>query len=165
MRDRSGRSGRRRGSQNPGTPVPDGKVTPSCARTGGVVPMSPDTALSSAVSKIARGTRDGASFGSRLGARFATRLATRLGGSLNCVQPSKVAPQIGCFLLRSPTDIERRNKMTVLVHQIDHCGVIHRVVAVIERHFLGIDAISTERRVIEAWSPVKPCKCGSKFDR
>src|ERR1700722_10353070 len=34
MRDRSGRSGRRRGSQNPGTAAPRGSVTPSCAAGG-----------------------------------------------------------------------------------------------------------------------------------
>src|ERR1700747_2996539 len=51
-------------------------------------------------------------------------------------QPSEVAPQIGCFLLRSPADVERRDKTPVLVHEVDHRGVIHSVVGALARHFL-----------------------------
>src|SRR5579872_4387183 len=58
--------------------------------------------------------------------------------------PLKIAPQIGSFLLRGPTDIEGRNKSSLLVHQVDHGRVIHGVVAALKWHFLGIDAVGAQ---------------------
>ncbi len=40
-----------------------------------------------------------------------------------------------------PLEAERRDEPAVLVHQIDDRGVVHRVVAVLERHLLGIDPV------------------------
>jgi hypothetical protein len=57
MRDRSGRSGRRRGSQKPGTAAPRGKVTPSCANSGaGAVKPASETPIRTPISRNEKGT-------------------------------------------------------------------------------------------------------------
>jgi hypothetical protein len=38
--------------------------------------------------------------------------------------------------------IERRDELAVAIHQIDQRGMVHRVVAVLHRHLLGIDAVA-----------------------
>ena len=43
----------------------------------------------------------------------------------------EIAPQIGRRLFGAPLEAERRNELSVLVHQIDNGGVVHRVVAIL----------------------------------
>src|ERR1043166_6693587 len=54
---------------------------------------------------------------------------------------SKVAPEFGGLSIRIPLHVKRRNEMAVLVHQIDEGGMVHGVVAALQRDFLGVDPV------------------------
>ncbi|GCC48798.1 hypothetical protein chiPu_0033032, partial [Chiloscyllium punctatum] len=57
---------------------------------------------------------------------------------------SEIPFEIDRRLFGRPFQIERRDEMAVAVHQIDQRGVIHRVVAILQRHLLGVDAIARQ---------------------
>ncbi len=81
MRDRSGRSGRRRGSQKPGTAAPRGSVTPSWADAGRPpvkAANSAQTASAIGNDRDARGWRWDIVIPERIGHDPAARLALRL---------------------------------------------------------------------------------------
>ena len=44
-------------------------------------------------------------------------------------------------------EVKRRDEAAVFVHEINDGGVVHGVVAVLERNFLGVNPIRLERRV------------------
>src|SRR3954469_12229071 len=148
MREVSGRSGRRRGSQKPGIAT-DGWTVGAlfCPSTG------PDGAKA-AESRTKPETGPVIQELIGLSRRIVIWVRNR---GLRCwlargaYKPnrrsgSEITPQIGCRVLGPPLQTERRDELTVLVHQVDDGGVIHRVVAVLERHFLVVDAISLRDR-------------------
>ena len=59
----------------------------------------------------------------------------------------EIAFQVGGGFLGPPLEAERRNKAALLVHQINQGRVIHAVLAVVSRNFLGVDAIRFLHRV------------------
>src|SRR5262245_42378308 len=54
---------------------------------------------------------------------------------------SKILPKLRRRYIRFALEVERRHEPSVLVHQVDDGGMIHRVVAAVERHLLVVDAI------------------------
>src|SRR5260370_32050350 len=59
---------------------------------------------------------------------------------------SKLAAQGGSGRLRGALQVEGRDEATLLVHQIGDGGVVHRIVAAVERHLLEVDAIRLGHR-------------------
>src|ERR1043166_10018304 len=121
MRVRSGRSGRRRGSQKPGT-VRSGLAAGAgafvCARAAGAGPSARTAMRAMGAARIAQPKR-----------------------RCHAVMGSQITAQIGGGVFRGALEIERRDEAAVLVHQVDERGVVHGVVAVVERHLLHVDAI------------------------
>src|SRR5437016_10130258 len=107
MRVRSGRSGRRRGSQKPGTvrsgPAA-GAVVFACARAGEEGPSATNATPAMSPARAARAER-----------------------RRHVVMGSQITAQVGGGVFRGAFEIERRDEAAVLVHQIDERGVIHRV--------------------------------------
>src|ERR1700722_6453597 len=87
------------------------------------------------------------------------------GPSSACSSTSKIFAQLRGRCLRLALEAERRHEVAVLVHEVDNRGVIHGVVAAVERHFLVKDAISLGDVASAAASPVSARTCGSKLDR
>src|SRR5262245_29340894 len=120
-RDRSGRSGRRRGSQNPGTA---GVLATGAGAGGGGV-------------CAAAGTSDAIASAMAPATRRAKRALDDDGGCIASEVPAQVVS--GGF--RAAAEAEGRNKMTILVHQVDDGGVVHRVVVARGRYLLVIDPV------------------------
>src|SRR5437868_7464764 len=59
----------------------------------------------------------------------------------NLVCASEIMFQIGRGLLGRAVQVEGRDKLALTIHQIDQRGVIHGVIAILERDFSGIDPI------------------------
>src|SRR6516165_2595882 len=102
MRVRSGRSGRRRGSQNPGTPAATSPV--ACATAGSAQMINAKAANP---------------------AKGAFRPIEPARGMLSSCPESQVFSQFGGRIRGASFDIERRDEPAVLVHQIDNGGVVH----------------------------------------
>src|SRR6516165_4843481 len=135
-RDRSGRSGRRRGSQKLGT--------------GGLAIAARVAADGRA--GVGGSTGAGCSFDGRFWAAAGTSVAKQKPASSpihskrNAAMrragvESEIAAKVIGGSFRSSAQAERRNKMSILIHQIDDGSVVHRVVIALGRDLLVIDSV------------------------
>ena len=75
-----------------------------------------------------------------------SRLGKRSGFTLITAKRSEIAAQLRRPVFGLPLQAERRDELAVLVHQVHDGGVVHRVVAVLGRHLLVVDAIGLRDR-------------------
>src|SRR5262245_32620294 len=144
MRDRSGRSGRRRGSQKPGTAC-------GAASTLGAACCALASSLSPTVSAAASTPAKAAAGKRRQNGKAVKKVITASCPGFGPYRPSRgrsglknalleVAFQVRRRLFRGSLEVEGRHKMPLAIHQIDQRRVIHGVVAILQGHFLGVDA-------------------------
>src|ERR1700674_2338580 len=139
MRVRSGRSGRRRGSQNPGTLTGKAATVTGAAAgaAGGACAKAPPISASAPTPSTPE-------------ARVTTKKNAGRTRAPNIrsdrSKQSEMAAQVGGEFVRFPPEIERCHEVPGLIPQINDGRVIHGVVAAFQRHFLGVNEVALQGR-------------------
>src|SRR5208337_3802221 len=132
-RERSGRSGRRRGSQKPGTRTA-ASAAAGCARVAGIC-CTPEI--------VARrpATRPSRSDAIRRFMRYFITVMPSIRHYLQGAVVSQIPPQIRRRRFACALEVEGSNETTILVHEIDDGGMVHGVAALIQKHLFVINPI------------------------